>query len=59
MPAGTSAVPALSAVCNVKLAAADLLEAAAALLDSAMGAPAGLQPGLERLRRARDEMERT
>ncbi len=58
MPAGTSAVPAFSAVCNVKLAAADLLEAAAALLDSAMGAPAGLQPGLERLRRARDEMER-
>jgi uncharacterized membrane protein YccC len=58
MPAGASAVPAFSAVCDVKLAAADLLEAAAALLDSAMGDPAGLQPGLERLRGARDQMER-
>ena len=58
MPAGTSAVPAFSAVCDVKLAAADLLEAAAVLLDSAMGDPAGLQPGLERLRGARDQMER-
>ena len=58
MPAGTSAVPAFSAICDVKLAAADLLEAAAALLDSAMGDPAGLQPGLERLRATRDQMER-
>jgi hypothetical protein len=58
MPAGTSAVPAFRAVCDVKLAAADLLEAAAALLDSAMGDPAGLQPGLERLRALRDQMER-
>ena len=58
MPAGTSAVPAFSAICDVKLAAADLLEAAAVLLDSAMGDPAGLQPGLERLRAARDQMER-
>jgi len=58
MPAGTSAVPAFSAICGVKLAAADLLEAAAVLLDSAMGDPAGLQPGLERLRAARDQMER-
>jgi uncharacterized membrane protein YccC len=58
MPAGTSAVPAFSAVCDVKLAAADLLEAAAVLLDSAMGDPAGLQPGLQRLRGARDQMER-
>ncbi|MGO9784732.1 MAG: FUSC family protein [Streptosporangiaceae bacterium] len=58
MPAGTSAVPAFSAVCDVKLAAADLLEAAAVLLDSATGDPAGLQPDLERLRGARDRMER-
>ncbi len=58
MPAGTSAVPAFSAVCDVKLAAADLLEAAAVLLDSATTDPAGLQPDLERLRGARDRMER-
>ncbi len=58
MPAGTSAGPAFSAVCDVKLAAADLLEAAAILLDSAKGDPAGLQPDLERLRGARDRMER-
>ena len=58
MQAGTSAVPAFSAICDVKLAAADLLEGAAALLDSAMCDPAGLEPGLERLRAARDQMER-
>ena len=58
MPAGTPAIPAFSAVCDVKLAAADLLEAAAVLLDSATSDPAGLQPDLERLRGARDRMER-
>jgi uncharacterized membrane protein YccC len=44
-------------VCAVKLAAADLLEQATALLDTATGPPDSLAPGLDRLERARDVME--
>jgi uncharacterized membrane protein YccC len=58
MPAAESARPADSAVCDVKLAAAALLEAGAALLDTAAGTPDELEPGLRQLREARDAMER-
>src|SRR5450755_323432 len=58
MPAGAPSGPAFSAVCDVKLAAADLLERGSALLSMAGGEPGELQPGLERLREARDAMER-
>jgi len=44
-------------VCKVKVAAADLLEQATALLDAGRGPVDGLQPGLDRLEQARDAME--
>ena len=59
MPAGVPSGPAFSAVCSVKLAAADLLERGGALLGTAPGGPDELQPDLERLREARDAIERT
>jgi Fusaric acid resistance protein-like len=59
MPAGAPSGAAFSAVCDVKLAAADLLERGSALLGAARGEPDELQAGLERLREARDAMERT
>jgi uncharacterized membrane protein YccC len=45
-------------VCAVKVAAADLLEQATALLDAGRGPLDSLQPGLDRLEQARDAMER-
>lgn len=47
------------AVCDVKLAAAVLLEHGAALLDAAQAAPDEVGPDLQRLREARDLMEHT
>ncbi len=44
---------------DVKLAAADLLERGSVLLGAARGDPDELQAGLDRLREARDAMERT
>jgi uncharacterized membrane protein YccC len=44
-------------VCEVKLAAAVLLERGAALLESVAGDPYGLEPDLRRLRQAREAME--
>ncbi len=58
MPAGAPSGRAFSAVCDVKLAAADLLERGSALLGAPRGEPEALQAGLERLREARDAMER-
>lgn len=59
MPAAENRRPTDRAVCDVKLAAAAALEDGAALLDTAAGDPAGLQPDLQRLGEARDAMERT
>ena len=59
MPAPAPSGRAFSAVCDVKLAAADLLERGSALLGAARGDPDELQAGLDRLREARDAMERT
>jgi len=58
-PAGPPSGAAFSAVCGVKLAAADLLERGGAVLGAPRGDPDELQPGLDRLREARDAMERT
>ena len=58
MPAGTPAGPAFTAVCDVKLAAAALLEQGAMLLETAHGEPGELEAGLQRLRGARGTMER-
>jgi uncharacterized membrane protein YccC len=44
-------------VCAVKLAAADVLEQATALLDTGRGPLDSLQPSLDRLEQARDAME--
>ncbi|MFZ0215359.1 MAG: FUSC family protein [Candidatus Dormiibacterota bacterium] len=49
--------PADGAVSAVKLAAADLLEQGAGVLDAGSGDPARLEPLLRRLGEARDEME--
>ena len=57
MPTGTPAGPAFSAVCDVKLAAAALLEQGAALLEAAHGPPDEIEPALRELRVARDTME--
>lgn len=59
MPAGAPSGPAFGAVCDVKLAAADLLERGGTLLGTARSDPDELQPGLDRLRAAGDTMERT
>jgi Fusaric acid resistance protein-like len=57
MPPGTPAAPAFSAVCDVKLAAAALLERAAALLEALHGPPDAIEPSLRELQAARDTME--
>ena len=57
MPSGTPAGPNFSAVCDVKLAAAALLEQSAALLEAAQGPPDEIEPALRELRAARDTME--
>jgi uncharacterized membrane protein YccC len=44
-------------VCEVTMAAAVLLERGAALLEAAAGDPSDLEPGLRRLRQAREAME--
>ncbi len=57
--ADTEVGPTAAVVCAVKLAAADLLQQGAVLLDAAAGDPSVLQPAEARLRHAREEMERT
>ena len=57
MPPGTPAGPAFSAVCEVKLAAAALLERGAALLEAPHGPPDEIELSLRELRKARDAME--
>ena len=57
MPTGTPAGPAFSAVCEVKLAAAALLERGAALLEAPHGPPDEIELSLRELRKARDAME--
>jgi uncharacterized membrane protein YccC len=59
MPAAANRRATDRAVCDVKLAAAALLEDGAALLDAAAGNPAGVRRDLQRLAEARDAMERT
>lgn len=51
--------PTDAVVCEVKLAAAALLDHGAVLLESVAGDPWQLEPGLRRLERARKAMERT
>lgn len=51
--------PTDAAVCEVKAAAATLLERGAALLESAAGSPHQLAPDLRRLQQARETMEQT
>ena len=57
MPTGTPAGPNFSAVCDVKLAAAALLEQSAGLLEAAHVPPDEIEPALRELRAARDTME--
>ncbi len=57
MPTGTPAGPNFRAVCDVKLAAAALLEQSAALLEAAHGPPDEIEPALRELQAARDTME--
>ncbi|WP_345637995.1 FUSC family protein [Rugosimonospora acidiphila] len=57
MPLETPRAPTDPAVCELKLAAATVLERGAALLESGTGDPRELDPDLRRLARAREEME--
>jgi uncharacterized membrane protein YccC len=58
-PVGQQPGPNDAVVCEVKLAAAALLERGAALLESDAGGPHELDPDLRRLQEAREAMERT
>ena len=57
-PADTEVGPTAPVVCAVKLAAADLLQQGAVLLETATGDPTVLHPAGQRLRDAREAMER-
>ena len=59
MSTRTHTGPAFSAVWDVKLAAAALLEQGAALLEAAHGPPDAIEPALRELRAAQDTMEQT
>ncbi|MGA7418265.1 MAG: FUSC family protein [Acidimicrobiales bacterium] len=57
--ADTEVGPTAGVVCAVKLAAADLLQQGAVLLDAAAGDPTVLHPAVQRLAQAREEMKRS
>jgi uncharacterized membrane protein YccC len=59
MPVDQRPGPADAVVCEVKVAAATLLERGAVLLESVAGSPHQLDPDLRRLQQARQTMERT